>query len=174
MVPGPHSLDDERWQTAFKPHPMNQAARSPRKKTKGYLYLAVSAAWAAWGWGAVVRAAPNNPKSTPASAPPQVARDGWKDCAFNGVTIGCIDKQLPDGLSLLWKDGLKMTYRQFQPAQAGKPAKLRDLLGGVWRRQVLGQGNTVLTNEANGARIFVPLRFTCKPPLQGEVGYCRY
>ena len=47
-------------------------------------------------------------------------------------------------------------------------------LGGVWRRQVLGQGNTVLTNAANGARIFVPLRFTCKPPLQGEVGYCHY
>jgi hypothetical protein len=174
MVPGPHSLDDERWQTAFKPHPMNQAARSPRKKTKGYLYLAVSAAWAAWGWGAVVRAAPNNPKSTPASAPPQVARDGWKDCAFNGVTIGCIDKQLPDGISLLWKDGLKMTYRQLQPAEAGKPAELRDQLGGIWRRQVLGQGNTVLTNTANGARIFVPLRFTCKPPLQGEVGYCHY
>ena len=67
-----------------------------------------------------------------------------------------------------------MTYRQLQHAQTGKPAELRDQLGGVWRRQVLGQGNTVLTNEASGARIFVPLRFTCKPPLQGEVGYCRY
>ncbi len=74
----------------------------------------------------------------------------------------------------MWKDGLKMTYRQLQPAQAGKPAELHDLLGGIWRQQVLSQGNTVLTNEANGARIFVPLRFTCKPPLRGEVGYCHY
>jgi hypothetical protein len=153
---------------------MNQAAKSANKKSRGYRYLAVSAACAVWGWGAGVLAAPNNPKSTPAAAPAQVARDGWKDCAFNGVTIGCIDKQLPDGLSLLWKDGLKMTYRQLPPAQAGRPVELRDQLGGVWRRQVLGQGNTVLTNEANGARIFVPLRFTCKPPLQGEVGYCHY
>ena len=153
---------------------MNQAARSARKNCKGYRCLAVIAVWAAWGWGPVALAVPNNPQSTPASVPAQVARDGWKDCAFNGVTIGCIDKQLPDGISLLWKDGLKMTYRQLQPAQAGKPAELRDQLGGVWRRQVLGQGNTVLTNEANGARIFVPLRLTCKPPLQGEVGYCRY
>jgi len=153
---------------------MNQAARSANKKSRGYCYLVVSAACAVWGWGAGVLAAPNNPKSTPAAAPAQVARDGWKDCSFNGVTIGCIDKQLPDGLSLLWKDGLKMTYRQLPPAQAGRPVELRDQFGGVWRRQVLGQGNTVLTNEANGARIFVPLRFTCKPPLQGEVGYCHY
>ena len=153
---------------------MNQAARSARKNCKGYRCLAVIAVWAAWGWGPVALAAPNNPQSTPASVPAQVAREGWKDCAFNGVTIGCIDKQLPDGLNLLWKDGLKMTYRQLQPAQAGKSAELRDQLGGVWRRQVLGQGNTVLTNEANGARIFVPLRLTCKPPLQGEVGYCHY
>jgi len=153
---------------------MNQAARSPRNNCRGYRYLAVSAACAAWGWAAVALAEPNNLKSTPASVPAQVARDGWKDCAFNGVTIGCIDKQLPDGISLLWKDGLKMTYRQLQPAPAGRLDELRDQLGGVWRRQVLGQGNTVLTNEANGARIFVPLRLTCKPPLQGEVGYCRY
>ena len=153
---------------------MNQAPRSGRQVADGKRFLALAAALAAWAWVPVVLAAPILPKSTPASVPAQVARDGWKDCAFNGVTIGCIDKQLPDGLSLLWKDGLKMTYRQLQPAQAGKPAELRDQLGGVWRRQVLGQGNTLLTNEANGARIFVPLRLTCKPPLQGEVGYCHY
>ena len=153
---------------------MNHAPRSARQASRGKGLLLLAAAWAALAWGPVALAAPNNPKSTPASVPAQVARDGWKDCAFNGVTIGCIDKQLPDGISLLWKDGLKMTYRQLQPAQAGKPAELRDQLGGVWRRQVLGQGNTVLTNEANGARIFVPLRLTCKPPLQGEVGYCHY
>jgi hypothetical protein len=153
---------------------MNQAHRSGSQVADGKRFLALAAALAAWAWVPVVLAAPILPKSTPASVPAQVARDGWKDCAFNGVTIGCIDKQLPDGLSLLWKDGLKMTYRQVQPAPAGSPAELRDQLGGIWRRQVLGQGNTVLTNEANGARIFIPLRLTCKPPLQGEVGYCHY
>jgi len=50
---------------------------------------------------------------------------------------------------------------------------LRDQLGGIWTRQVLAQGNTVLTHHASGARIVVPLRFPCKPPLKGEVGYCR-
>ena len=51
---------------------------------------------------------------------------------------------------------------------------LRDRLGGLWRRELFVQGNITLTNEANGNRIFVPLRFPCKPPLKGEVGYCRY
>jgi hypothetical protein len=51
---------------------------------------------------------------------------------------------------------------------------LRDSLGGTWEREVLIQGNAVFTNPANGNRIFVPLRFPCKPPLKGEVGYCRY
>ena len=134
---------------------------------------AACAACVAWGgWGPVALAAPNPAKSITPAAAAQVARDGWKDCSFNGVTIGCIDKQLPDGMRLVWKDGLKMTYRQLQPAPANRPTELRDQLGGIWRRQVLGQGNTVLTNGANGARIFVPLRFPCKPPLQGEVGYC--
>jgi hypothetical protein len=151
---------------------MKQATRSISQAAKGIGFLVVAAAGAAWAWGPVVLAAPNNSKSTPAAAAAQVARDGWKDCAFNGVTIGCVDRQLADGISLLWKDGLKMTYRQLQPGQKDGPPKLRDQLGGIWRRQLLGQGNTVLTNEANGARIFVPLRFPCKPPLQGEVGYC--
>jgi len=151
---------------------MNQAPRSPRQTPGGKRLLLVAASCAAWAWVPVGLAAQNPSKSTAPTAAAQVARDGWKDCDFNGVTIGCIDKQLPDGISLLWKDGLKMTYRQLQPAQAGKPAELRDQLGGVWRRQTLGQGNTVLTNGANGSRIFVPLRFPCKPPLKGEVGYC--
>lgn len=153
---------------------MKQTPRSGRQNPGGTGFLLLVAAGAAWVLGPVGLAAPNPEQSIESAAPAQVARDGWKDCSFNGVTIGCIDKQLPDGLSLMWKDGLKMTYRQLQPAQAGKPAELRDLLGGVWRQQILSQGNTVLTNEANGARIFVPLRFTCKPPLRGEVGYCHY
>ena len=97
----------------------------------------------------------------------------WKECAFNAVLIGCVDQQLPDGIRLVWKDGLAMTYRLASPGQPGAPADLRDQLGALWRRQVLAQGNTVLTNLASGARIVVPLRFPCPPPLKGEVGYCR-
>ena len=97
----------------------------------------------------------------------------WKDCAFNDVLIGCVDQQLPDGIRLVWKDGLAMTYRQTAPGQPGAPVDLRDQLGALWRRQVLAQGNTVLTNLASGARIVVPLRFPCPVPLKGEVGYCR-
>lgn len=112
--------------------------------------------------------------ATPPADPPQIARDGWKDCGWNGATIGCVDTQLPDGLAILWKDGLRMTYREQPPRRPGGPVYLRDTLGGLWRREVLVQGNTVLTHLGNGNRIFVPLRFPCRPPLKGEVGYCRY
>jgi hypothetical protein len=116
----------------------------------------------------------------PTSAPlrerqaPQVARDGWKDCAYNDRPIGCVDRQLDDGVHILWKDGLRMTYREQPARRPGGPIYLRDSLGGLWRREVLAQGNTVLTNLRTGNRIFVPLRFPCRPPLKGEVGYCHY
>lgn len=112
--------------------------------------------------------------TAPAQAGPplQLARDGWKDCAYNDVTIGCVDAPLADGISIVWKDGLRMTYREVPPRRAGDPTYLRDRLGGLWRRQVLAQGNTVLTNIQGGAKIFIPLRFPCRPPLKGEVGYC--
>jgi hypothetical protein len=105
---------------------------------------------------------------------PQIPRDGWKDCSYNDVTIGCKDQQIPGGLRIVWKDGLSMIYHDQPSAGPGQAASLRDLRGGIWRRQVLAQGNTVLTNERTGARIFVPLRFPCRPPLKGEVGYCHY
>jgi len=116
------------------------------------------------------------PTSTPLRErpAPQVARDGWKDCAYNDRPIGCVDRQLDDGVLILWKDGLQMTYRETPPRSPGGPAYLQDRLGGLWRREVLGQGNTVLTNLRTGNRIFVPLRFACRPPLKGEVGYCHY
>lgn len=105
---------------------------------------------------------------------PQLARDGWKDCAYNDRPIGCVDRQLDDGVHILWQDGLRMTYREQPPRRPGGPVVLRDSLGGLWRREVLAQGNTVLTNLRTGNRIFVPLRFPCRPPLKGEVGYCHY
>lgn len=121
------------------------------------------------------QAEPGGSGSRPGSLAPQLARDGWKDCAFNDVSIACVDQALPrGGVQLLWKDGLRMNYSELLPRKPEDPVYLRDQLGGLWQRQVLAQGNTVLTNISNVARIFIPLRFPCKPPLKGEVGYCRY
>ena len=121
--------------------------------------------------------APPAPAVAPSSSPeppavPQIARDAWKDCAYNGETIGCRDEQLADGLRLIWKDGLSMTYRERQPRRPGEPVYLVDRYGGLWRRELMPQGNTVLTNLRTGNRILVPLRLVCRPPLRGEVGYC--
>ena len=112
--------------------------------------------------------------SDPWGSAAQIPRDEWKDCAFNGAVIGCSDTPLPNGLRIVWKDGLRMTYVERPPRQPGDPVYLTDTLGGLWRRELLVQGNTVLTNLENGNRIFVPLRFACKPPLKGEVGACRH
>jgi hypothetical protein len=49
---------------------------------------------------------------------------------------------------------------------------LQDRYGGLWRRELLVQGNTMLTNLRTGNQILVPLRLVCRPPLKGEVGYC--
>lgn len=142
------------------------------------------------GWLAQVHAAPAPAGVTaaatppaagppPAAAPPppapplpQIARDAWKDCAYNEETIGCRDEQLPHGLRIVWRDGLRMTYRERPARRRGEPVDLEDRYGGLWRREVLVQGNTMLTNLRSGSRIFVPLRLTCRPPLRGEVGYC--
>jgi hypothetical protein len=104
---------------------------------------------------------------------PQVPRDHWKDCAFNDRVIRCIDTQLPDGgMRIVWIDGPRMTYRRQPEVRPGDPPYMIDTMGGVWRLELLAQGNILLTNLANSNRIFVPLRLTCKPPLKGEVGYC--
>ena len=126
---------------------------------------------ATMGLPAALGAAP-----APASAPApvrQIPRDGWKDCAFNDRPIGCRDEPTPEGFRLLWRDGLRMTYTLL-PQPAGSPELIyRDRLGGLWRQTLFPQGNRLLSHSANGNRIFIPLRFPCRPPLQGEVGYCR-
>jgi hypothetical protein len=109
----------------------------------------------------------------PTRPAPQLPRDGWKDCGYNDQTIGCVDEQLPDGLRIVWEDGLQMTYRFWPTGKSSVPQRLRDRLGGLWQREILPQGNMVLTNVQSGNRIFVPLRYPCKPPLKGEVGFCR-
>ncbi|MBD2550782.1 hypothetical protein H6G65_14555 [Microcystis elabens FACHB-917] len=77
-----------------------------------------------------------------------------------------MDEQISGGLTIRWKGGLSMTYREV--SAKGKDASgsdlLRDRLGGLRRRDLYVQGNITLTNEANGNRIFVPLRFPCQPP----------
>jgi hypothetical protein len=81
----------------------------------------------------------------------------WKACAFNDQAIGCRDVHHANGsLTIHWQDGLSMTYRLIEE---GFPRSLlRDSLGGVWRREVLVQGNAVFTHAINGNRIVVPLR----------------
>jgi len=108
----------------------------------------------------------------PTTLPPQIARDQWKDCEFNLQVIGCRDEQLVDGLRITWKDGIRMEYKIAKQPEAGNEAILKDRLGGLWRREVLVQGNVILTHLGNGNRIMIPLRLTCRPPLKGYLGYC--
>ncbi len=104
---------------------------------------------------------------------PQMARDQWKDCAYNTKVIRCQDQQQGDSLQILWVDGIRSSFVR-KPARGNLPSYWGDRYGGLWRRELLPQGNTLLTNLATGNRILVPLRYPCKPPLKGEVGYCHY
>ena len=106
------------------------------------------------------------------AAVPQIPRDTWKDCAYNEQTIRCRDTPSDDQLLIVWIDGIRSAFRRRPPARPGLPSYWADRYGGLWRRELLPQGNTVLTNLGSGNRIMVPLRFPCKPPLKGEVGYC--
>ncbi|MFM7269452.1 MAG: hypothetical protein ACKOZT_12870 [Cyanobium sp.] len=127
------------------------------------------------GASAVADGATPSPATSapPAPAPPQIPRDGWKDCFYNDQLIRCLDTHTPDTLRIVWIDGLRSRF-QLRPAQRpGLPSNWGDRYGGLWRRELLPQGNTLLTHLGNGNRILVPLRFPCRPPLQGEVGYCR-
>lgn len=135
----------------------------------GWRFCALALAWATLQG---VAAAEPGPNST--TQPPQIARDQWKDCEFNLQVIGCIDTHGSDSLRILWKDGLKMDYQTTRGKQAGADVILKDRLGGLWRREVMIQGNVILTNLDNGNRIMIPLRLTCRPPLKGYVGYCSY
>lgn len=105
---------------------------------------------ARWGWGCVAMTA-----LLCGNAASQA--QGWKQCAYNDRPIPCRDTHSGDGtVRVLWKDGQAMTYRLIKE---GFPlSTLRDSLGGIWEREIYGQGNAVFTNKANGNRIFVPLR----------------
>jgi hypothetical protein len=111
---------------------------------------------------------------SPPQAAPQIARDEWKDCLYNKEVIRCRDEQSADALRIIWVDGLRTRLERRPPARPGLPSYWGDRYGGLWRRELLIQGNTLLTNLSTGNRILIPLRYPCKPPLKGEVGYCRY
>lgn len=91
------------------------------------------------------------------SAPAQAIAEPWKTCSFNDQPMGCRDRHHANGsLTIEWSDGLAMTYTLVRD---GVPrSTLRDSLGGLWQREVLVQGNAVLTHAHNGNRIMVPLR----------------
>ena len=111
---------------------------------------------------------------SPPQEAPQIARDEWKDCLYNKEVIRCRDEQTADGLRIIWVDGVRTRLERRPPARPGLPSYWGDRYGGLWRRELLIQGNTLLTNLGTGNRILIPLRYPCKPPLKGEVGYCRY
>lgn len=108
----------------------------------------------------------------PPQAAPQIPRDEWKDCFYNKEVIRCRDAQTADVLWIVWVDGIRTRLERRPPARPGLPSTWGDRYGGLWRRELLIQGNTLLTNLATGNRILIPLRYPCKPPLKGEVGYC--
>jgi len=116
--------------------------------------------------------APPSPAQSPPQVVPQSPRDGWKDCLYNDAVIRCRDEQTADVLRILWVDGVRSRFERRPPARPGLPSYWGDRYGGLWRRELLVQGNTVLTNLGTGNRIMIPLRYPCKPPLKGEVGYC--
>ena len=115
---------------------------------------------------------PGQPTEQPISAP-QIPRDNWKDCLYNEQVIRCQDSQTSNRLRILWIDGIRSTFWKKPPSHPDMPSYWEDRYGGLWRRELLIQGNTQLTNLRTGNRIVVPLRFPCKPPAKGEVGYCR-
>jgi hypothetical protein len=104
----------------------------------------------------------------------QIARDDWKDCLYNKEVIRCRDEPTEDVLRIVWVDGVRTRLERRPPARPGQPSYWGDRYGGLWRRELLVQGNTLLTNLGTGNRILIPLRYPCKPPLKGEVGYCRH
>jgi len=116
---------------------------------------------------------PSRAQSPPSPAP-QIPRDEWKDCVYNKDVIRCRDEQSDDVLRIVWVDGIRTRLERKPPSRQGMPSYWADRYGGLWRRELLIQGNTLLTNLGTGNRILIPLRYPCKPPLKGEVGYCRY
>jgi hypothetical protein len=103
---------------------------------------------------------------------PQIPRDNWKDCYYNDQLIRCRDQQSADQLRILWIDGVRTQLNRRPPARPGLPNYWGDRYGGLWRRELLPQGNNIFTNLGTGNRILIPLRYPCRPPLKGEVGYC--
>ncbi len=105
---------------------------------------------------------------------PQIPRDKWKDCYYQQSKEPCYDRRIQNGIQIIWKSRSPMTFllQSVNPHHGGRT--YRDMGGNLWKESLLPQGNIVLSKNNGSVEIFVPLRFPCKPPAIGEVGYCRY
>ena len=99
------------------------------------------------------------------AAPPlQIARDGWKDCAFNDVTIGCVDAPLADGISILGrqitsligKEKLLKTSVSAASDPSQRPELLDDYL--LEARSAAGMTKVLFSDLAD-------TKFDHKPPI---------
>ena len=108
-------------------------------------------------------------------------RIDWRD--GRSMTYRLIDEGFPVSLLRdrhggLWqREILVQGNAVYTNVVLGKSVLGKSVLGkSVLGKSVLGKpvlGKAVLGKAANGNRIVVPLRLTCKPPLMGEVGYCQ-
>ncbi len=108
-------------------------------------------------------------------------RIDWRD--GRSMTYRLIDEGFPVSLLRdrhggLWqREILVQGNAVYTNVVLGKSVLGKSVLGkSVLGKSVLGKsvlGKPVLGKAANGNRIVVPLRLTCKPPLMGEVGYCQ-
>jgi hypothetical protein len=139
-----------------------------------FLTLSLSLATMLTGAAPAVLAGDLSQAQSPPGAAPQIARDEWKDCLYNKEVIRCRDEQMADVLRIVWVDGVRTRLERRPRSRPGLTSYWGDRYGGLWRRELLIQGNTMLTNLGTGNRILIPLRYPCKPPLKGELGYCRH
>jgi hypothetical protein len=80
----------------------------------------------------------------------------WKTCTFNDQPIRCRHSHFADGtVRIVWEEGKALSYLLMQEGFA--VSMLWDSLGGIRERDVMVQANAVISNPANGNRVFVPL-----------------
>ena len=105
------------------------------------------------------------------------------DCAYNQKPLACAGLS---GSTIRWADGVVTRLRFVREATDADRKRLRslglddsaralytDASRGNWWQQLFPNGNSPWVNEVTRNEIFVPLRASCQPPLEGYVGYCR-
>jgi len=115
----------------------------------------------------------------------QIPRSGpyAYDCSYNQQPIACTGLK---GSTIRWADGVVTKIWFVREATEADRRRLRakglddgvralysDPKRGSWWQQLFPNGNSIWVNEVTRNEIFVPLRPTCQPPLNGDVGFCR-